>query len=1127
MDVNEKVLDAIELLTKASVARAGYDKTIQAQVISCVDKEAGKYKCKYQDAIFYAYTGNSDLILSSGSMVYILVPQNDMSKEKTIIGATEKLGVDFVTIAEGEDAYEKVGINSISNGGPFYLDTNNINYSQDILNYVTFDQDNLTDALANSTSLIIAATIRTNSPLNRLPTNASEYGIKFILSNENGETRDYILNEDNMIGDPFNLISATRQVAILPINGQIFNTLQGVVIYNKNFTGADGGTSSGLLQTGDIVISDLEIYGANRLSQQQLNGVMISLYTPDGSHFTSAETAQTKKKIVAQIKVKGQVVSSQGVTFYWGYEDMNAINANQYLGYGWHYITAAENKQSSINNILTIKKEHIRATKKRYKVAAIYDGNLVTRQVDFRNEVGISVEIISDSGTEFFNNLGNPVLECSPHGGNYSHRWGWRNAGGYIQQAADTIGNIEDGYKLKNIQMFKISGYADFKCSVSDSSGFIGTGSITLTNEPNEKSNYLTIINGSAVYKYSESGGAPTAANLQNPQLINTLSFVLRDGSVNPIFDGSVDSQEKLNSIFTTPNYVLWRIPKDSTLITSANNQGAIDGNSEHYKDGYDSYLNCSTINYDIASSFDYSKTNNQIILIVNYNGIYIETQTRFMFTKQGNIGTNGTEYTVVVLPNTDNPPQYPMITKIANSGYVINYDIGNNYSSTTFNNIINERLFKVQLWRSGQCIWQSGESVVIDGSNAPTVQWSILKNKYSSNNYDQDASSFTIEDNYKTDSYGIVTCNIDIDRFAFAAEAQIIKCSLKYENKEYYGTLPVTLAYVIDNSYIISLKQHTGFHYVIYASDGTRPQYDTTSPFTIEVLKNGMLVNGGIYNFSTLGLLYNNISANYLIPIDSSAAYPAENYQKWYKPIDKCDCECVTNAVVCKYFNQSNQRVAIIKIPVHFLLNRFGLANINSWDGNSVKIDDNGNYILAPQIGAGEKDANNRFTGVVMGKVKDADKSGYNVGLFGYASGARSFFLNSENGSAIFGKNTGGQIIIDPSASKAMLYSDSFWTTSSFDSNTGLLKDSVYTSYDNGSEYYFNNAGMLIDLSKPQIIFKNKTFWVDQNGSIKAGRQLNNESYTNNWNFEVDATNGNVSVSANPQDFISGQNPR
>ena len=37
MSISDKVLDAIELLATNSVEKAGYDKTIQAQIVSCED----------------------------------------------------------------------------------------------------------------------------------------------------------------------------------------------------------------------------------------------------------------------------------------------------------------------------------------------------------------------------------------------------------------------------------------------------------------------------------------------------------------------------------------------------------------------------------------------------------------------------------------------------------------------------------------------------------------------------------------------------------------------------------------------------------------------------------------------------------------------------------------------------------------------------------------------------------------------------------------------------------------------------------------------------------------------------------------------------------------------------------
>jgi len=102
MSVSGKILDAIELLTENSIKKAAYDKTIQAQIISCEDETIGKYKCRYQDAIIYAYSNNVDTTYNEKSYVYILVPDNDMSKEKTIIGAVNRLGINYISQAEGE-----------------------------------------------------------------------------------------------------------------------------------------------------------------------------------------------------------------------------------------------------------------------------------------------------------------------------------------------------------------------------------------------------------------------------------------------------------------------------------------------------------------------------------------------------------------------------------------------------------------------------------------------------------------------------------------------------------------------------------------------------------------------------------------------------------------------------------------------------------------------------------------------------------------------------------------------------------------------------------------------------------------------------------------------------------------
>ena len=52
-------------------------------------------------------------------------------------------------------------------------------------------------------------------------------------------------------------------------------------------------------------------------------------------------------------------------------------------------------------------------------------------------------------------------------------------------------------------------------------------------------------------------------------------------------------------------------------------------------------------------------------------------------------------------------------------------------------------------------------------------------------------------------------------------------------------------------------------------------------------------------------------------------------------------------------------------------LINRYGHKALNDWDGNGIELGEDDGIILAPQMGAGRKENDNSFTGVLMGEVK------------------------------------------------------------------------------------------------------------------------------------------------------------
>jgi hypothetical protein len=127
---------------------------------------------------------------------------------------------------------------------------------------------------------------------------------------------------------------------------------------------------------------------------------------------------------------------------------------------------------------------------------------------------------------------------------------------------------------------------------------------------------------------------------------------------------------------------------------------------------------------------------------------------------------------------------------------------------------------------------------------------------------------------------------------------------------------------------------------------------------------------------------------------------------QVWIKPNDVYTGEHANNLVHCRIYDSEDAKNQLVDIyvPIYFSLNTYGLKSLNSWDGNHIEINEDDNYILAPQIGAGEKDDENKFTGIVMGTAQSYDQDEASVGLLGYSHGKQSIYLDAETGNAIFG---------------------------------------------------------------------------------------------------------------------------
>ena len=151
---------------------------------------------------------------------------------------------------------------------------------------------------------------------------------------------------------------------------------------------------------------------------------------------------------------------------------------------------------------------------------------------------------------------------------------------------------------------------------------------------------------------------------------------------------------------------------------------------------------------------------------------------------------------------------------------------------------------------------------------------------------------------------------------------------------------------------------------------------------------------------------------------------------------------------------------------PILITQNKHSFTVINEWDG-SLKIDDENGTILSTMVGAGRKNNENKFEGVLMGDVATGsdDDAIITPGLYGFHNGEQSFAFKID-GTAFLGKSGNGRIIFN--GDSGTISSGNYDTTD----KTGMqidLDDGKINAYNftltgiNGSG---SNAGSYIELS-------------------------------------------------------------
>ena len=1116
-----QILEAIQILVDNAVSKANYDKTIQGTISRCIDATIGKYIVRYQDSSFYAYSHNTETTYSTGTSVYVLVPGNDMSKDKSIIGTVDHLGPDYVSIIEGENGYEVTGVNTVNADGTFGL----CSYKNEDIK-ILYDRDNDVDLIGldvfgfenyikQSSSIICGATFKT--ALDSAQKYRGDYGIVFHLDftdKSTGEvvTKSYIVNVDQMTGNPYNYTVASRQYGIFDVDGANFISVKQIYLFAYDFPNTAEGKEN------DIFVSKVELSAANALEKEAAATCALTFVTPQGTYFDEKDVDGDIRTLQAQIRIKGNAIDndSQNVDYYW-FRENNDITTksekyNQYGGAGWECLNNYSVVQSETEDneavvqwarsgyqYITKKADNV-ARETTYKCVAVYfDGTILSKTIVIYNySSNYEITIKSDSGVAFNYDLGKPTLTCYVNGQEetsdaYGYVWSVINSSNQFSVLKETTteneeyvnaitqrdailakisaeqlltaadseslslyNQIIDQYeyimrvennKIHNLKISAITNFSTYKCSVYKSGVFIGTASQIITNTEAANPSYTLVIeNGNQVFKYNAKGISPVNGSNQNPQVIEPLSFTLYD-----------EQGQKINH--NVIKNIEWKVPAKDTLLDVS----LVHGNGTKNEDGTKSYFTDPELNITIAPNYNATCDKNEIQLILTYNDKVISAKTNLTFVKEGENGTNGTDFVCKIIPNVieeEIAPKYPVVTY---NEYTHQYEL--NYTPKS-----SSKWFKVQLWHDGELIFEGTQTGNTIENKEAKVRWMMLQNKYGATV--QDDSNFTIDEK---------TSAITFNTTEFENPANIVKAIVKYNDVDYYATLPISIVRVVNDNYDVQIPDYSGFRYVMYTTDGQTPAFDN-QPFELIVSQIVEGVKNDISQFSTSefavdynwevkgSVYYSDWQSELNLATNSLYKSRELRNQKYFKPIDIYNGLCVTNALVCNITRGAN-KVASVHIPIHFYINRYGNAALNGWDGNSISLDEEGGIILAPQVGAGTKNEDNTFTGVFMGSVKEPGAEKEEHGLFGYNAGQRTITLNSEDGSARFGKAGAGQIIIDPTNETAQLKSG----------------DYVPAEYNSEGKLVKAGSGMLIDLTEPKIEFGSGKFSVDKDGNVVA----------------------------------------
>lgn len=518
-------------------------------------------------------------------------------------------------------------------------------------------------------------------------------------------------------------------------------------------------------------------------------------------------------------------------------------------------------------------------------------------------------------------------------------------------------------------------------------------------------------------------------------------------------------------------DWIKWYFPRESTMLIETNefyneNNGVKSDEIISYKGiDYDCITRKAIKNnagkfelpstqqaYSIDNQWSFQNSNNTVRCQVSIDGIIYEAIEELRFGKGG---TNGTEITFLI-EFTDNN----------------NAVIAENGSQVS----VRARLYD-----------STGARVGFTEEMADEIKWSWYKRS--------NANYIDLPQKLTGDSI-ILTSNTDI-----IPQDNYFILQATYNNLTAYLPIPIKTR---NTSFIEGAREviynHQGVPY--YYNDAYVLYYWNNNQKKYEENKSGTWILKYDENLGSQNLTNGYIPK--LKDLSSRPGYKALSASPFYAS--------GYNDKICVSYTNGDYGWAQ---PILIMQSKYDFAMLNQWDG-SLTIDEENGTILSTMLGAGKKNQNNTFSGVLIGDIQGGSKLNDTetlTGVYGIHEGVISYALK-EDGTATFGKSGRGQILIDGNSSTIQ-------SAQYISNKTGMMLD-----LDDGVIDIKGSEGerVLLQSKSPYFSINTDTVYKDENENsyfqplINIGAnnffiQSNNYTSKNAEGTKLNLQNGNLEI--------------